>query len=123
MKKIQQTFTQTTLGSIIWIAILTTIFDFPEMTILKVVALGLIAGLVFGIAYPMLWQHASFKTRIKLTTSVLLNTVVGSLAVYIVSPLMFHWLQPALIGIFVLTVCLHLVGLSLYMRFEKRLIK
>ncbi|MEG0294961.1 hypothetical protein [Enterococcus sp.] len=123
MKKIQQTFTQTTLGSIIWIAILTTIFDFPEMTILKVVALGLIAGLVFGIAYPMLWQHASFKTSTKITISALINTVAGSLAVYLASPEMFHWLQPAFIGIFALTVCLHGVSLIVYTQIEKRLIK
>lgn len=120
MKKLQNSFTQTTLGSIIWLAVLTTIFNFPEMSLLQIIALGLLAGLVFGIAYPLLWQTTALKNRSKISLSALLNMITGSFAVYTVSPQMFDWLKPALPIILLLTLLLHSLGVYAYQIVEHR---
>lgn len=124
IKELKNSFTQTTLGSIIWIAILTSFFNFPETntqkTIWSVIGIGFIFGIIFGVLYPFLWNYATFTARIKIMMSSLINTIGGLSAVYLFSPMMFNYIKPYALAVFILTLIGHTLGFYFYSNFENK---
>ena len=124
IKELKNSFTQTTLGSMIWIAILTSFFHFPEtntqQTIWSVIGIGFIFGIIFGVLYPFLWNYATFTARIKIMMSSLINTIGGLSAVYLFSPMMFDYIKPYALAIFILTLIGHILGFYFYSSFENK---
>lgn len=124
INELKNNFTQTTLGAIIWLAILRTLFNFQETTALNpiwtVITIGLIFGLIFGIVYPFLWSYSTFKASLNITISTVFNTIGGLLAVYLFSPGMFNFIKPYVIGIVILTLLGHTIGFYFYSKFENR---
>ena len=124
INELKNNFTQTTVGSIIWIAILATIFNFQETTplhpIWTVIAIGCIFGFIFGVIYPFLWNYSTFKSGINIAISTVLNTIGSTLAVYLFSPTMFNFIKPYIIGIVLLTLIGHTLGFYAYSKMENR---
>ncbi|MHC5228452.1 hypothetical protein ACYSNW_09265 [Enterococcus sp. LJL99] len=122
--ELKNNFMQATLGTIIWITLLTTLFANPStLTILafwKLIAIGSILGLIFGVIYPFLWNYSTFKSLTNILISTLVNSIGGLLSLYLYSYDLFSFIRPYIFGIVLLTLVGHSIGFYFYSKVENR---
>ncbi len=73
---------------LIWIVFLISIFNLHEemvnfLYMWNLIGISVLMGIVFGIAYPYLWNYSTLKVTTKITISTLLNFCCGMGSVYL----------------------------------------
>lgn len=110
---------------LIWIVFLITIFNLHEeivnfLYMWNLIGISVLMGIVFGIAYPYLWNYSTLKVTTKITISTLLNFCCGMGSVYLFSPKVFEFIKPYLLLIFVLTLVGHIIGFYFFSNYENK---
>lgn len=122
--ELKNNFMQATLGTIIWITLLTTLLaNQSTLTILtfwKLIAISSILGLIFGVVYPFLWNYSTFKSLTNILISTLVNSIGGLLSLYLYSYDLFSFIQPYIFWIVLLTLVGHSIGFYFYSKIENR---
>lgn len=123
-KELKHNFMQATLGTIVWITLLITLLTTQSsMTILdlwKIIAIGSIFGLIFGVVYPFLWHYSTLKSSTNILISTFANSIAGLLSLYIYSVDLFSFIQPYIFWIIILTLVGHILGFYFYSNVANR---
>lgn len=110
---------------LIWITFFITIFNLHEekvsfLYIWNLIGISILMGIVFGIAYPYLWNYSTLKVTTKITISTFLNFFCGIGSVYLFSLKVFEFIQPYLLLILVLTLIGHIIGFYFFSKYENK---
>ncbi|MDM5230522.1 hypothetical protein [Lysinibacillus pakistanensis] len=110
---------------LIWIVFLISIFNLHEemvnfLYMWNLIGISVLMGIVFGIAYPYLWNYSTLKVTTKITISTLLNFCCGMGSVYLFSPKVFEFIKPYLLLILVLTLIGHIIGFYFFSKYENK---
>lgn len=110
---------------LIWIVFLITIFNLHEeivnfLYIWNLIGISVLMGIVFGIAYPYLWNYSTLKVTTKITISTFLNFFCCIESVYLFSPKVFEFIKPYLLLILVLTLIGHIIGFYFFSKYENK---
>ncbi|MCM3163381.1 hypothetical protein [Metabacillus litoralis] len=121
---LRQSFTQTALGSILWVFLLSTIvyqgLDIPFHYVWNLISIGVISGIIFGIIYPYLWGYATFKAQTNIILSTLINSFGSLLAVYLFSTDMFHLIKGYTVLFILLTLVGHIIAFYFYSKYQNK---
>ncbi|MDQ0229897.1 hypothetical protein [Metabacillus malikii] len=121
---LRNNFTQTALGSIIWVFILSTLayqgMNIPFNYVWNLITIGVISGIIFGIVYPYLWNYSTFKAPINIILSTLINSFGGFLVIYLFSVEMFHFIKGYVIFIVLLTLLGHIIAFYFYSKYQNK---
>ena len=127
LKTLKNSFTQATLGSLIWITLLATLFNFKQLVpfyyLWHIILIGVLFGLVFGVIYPYLWNYSTFKAVTNILISTVANLCCMFLAVKLYSTAMFQLVQPYWLGIALVTLEGHIVGFYFYSKYQNHQLK
>ena len=110
---------------LIWITFLITIFNLHEekvsfLYIWNLIGISILMGIVFGIAYPYLWNYSTLKVTTKITISTFLNFFCGIGSVYLFSLKVFELIKPYLLVILVITLIGHIIGFYFFSKYENK---
>ena len=110
---------------LIWIVFLITIFNLHEeivnfLYIWNLIGISVLMGIVFGIAYPYLWNYSTLKVTTKITISTFLNFFCCIGSVNLFSPKVFEFIEPYLLLILVLTLIGHIIGFYFFSKYENK---
>ena len=121
---LRHSFTQVTLGSIIWIFLLSTLvyrgLNIPFNYVWNLIGIGVISGIIFGIIYPYLWNFSTFKASINILLSTIINSFGGLLVVYLFSTDMFNLIKEYVIYFIILTLAGHIIAFYFYSKYQNR---
>lgn len=124
IKDLKNSFLQSSFLGMIWIVFLITIFnlheEIPFLYIWNLIGISILMGIVFGIAYPYLWNYSTFKVTTKIIISTLLNFFCGIESVYLFSPKVFEFVKPYLLLILVITLIGHIIGFYFFSKYENK---
>ncbi|MFJ7732232.1 hypothetical protein ACIQXF_10105 [Lysinibacillus sp. NPDC097231] len=125
IKDLKNSFLQVSFLGMIWIVFLITIFNLHEETvrflyIWNLIGISILMGIVFGIAYPYLWNYSTFKVTTKITISTFLNFFCCIESVYLFSPKVFEIIKPYLLLIVVITLIGHIIGFYFFSKYENK---
>ncbi|MGG5329516.1 hypothetical protein [Enterococcus sp. AZ163] len=124
IKHLKNNFMQAAFGSTVWIAFLTLFFTnqptVPVSFIWRLLAIGSLFGLVFGVVYPYLWEYSIFKARTTILLSTLFNTLCGFAVVYLYSVELFSQIRSFFFPVLLLTLIGHLIGFYFYSNYTNR---
>ncbi len=124
IKDLKNSFLQGSFLGMIWIVFLITIFNLhekiPFLYIWNLIGISILMGIVFGIAYPYLWNYSTFKVTTKIIISTLLNFFCGIESVYLFSPKVFEFVKPYLLLILVITLIGHIIGFYFFSKYENK---
>lgn len=124
IRQLKNSFMQAAFGSTVWVALLTLLFTnqttIPTSFIWRLLAIGSLLGLVFGVVYPYLWEYATFKARMNILLSTLFNTLCGFAVVFLYSAELFRRIQSFFLPILLLTLIGHLLGFYFYSNYTNR---
>jgi len=127
LKTLKNSFTQTSLGSIIWITLLTSIQNLnqtiPFHYIWNIILIGLLFGVIFGVVYPYLWNYSTFKSSINIFISTIVNVSCMYLSLKLYSTDMLNFINPYWVGIILLTLVGHIVGFYFYSKYQNNQLK
>lgn len=122
IRELGNSFKQASLGSIIWVSILITLFNKQQLVplsyIWNVLGIGLLLGFIFGVVYPYLWNYATLKAYITIVLSSILNTMTGFLAIYLYSTAAYLQIKPFILMVLGLTVVGHTLGFYFYRKIQ-----
>ena len=123
-KELKNNFTQTMLGTILWITLLTSFFSnqstFTLLSFWKIIIIGGIFGLIFGILYPFLWNYSTCKSITNIFICTITNASGGFLSLYLYSSQLFSFVQSYIFAILVLTLIGHIVAFYFYSKIQNR---
>lgn len=121
---LRHSFIQTTLGSIIWIFLLSTLvyrgLNIPFSYVWNLIGIGVIFGVIFGIIYPFIWNFSTFKASINILLSTIINSFGGLLVVYLFSTDMFNLIKEYTIIFILLTLVGHIMAFYFYSKYQNR---
>ena len=121
---LRHSFTQATLGSIIWIFLLSTLvyrgLNIPFNYVWNLIGIGVISGVIFGIIYPFMWNFSTFKAYINILLSTIINSFGGLLVVYLFSTDMFNLIKEYAIFFILLTLIGHIIAFYFYSKYQNR---
>lgn len=124
MRHLKNNFMQAAFGSTVWGALLTLLFTnqttVPVSFIWRLLAIGSLLGLVFGVIYPYLWEYSVFKARVNILLSTLFNTLCGFAVIALYSAELFSRIQPFFLPILLITLIGHLIGFYFYSNYTNR---
>lgn len=111
-------FMQTAFVTTLWIFGIVTLFAKESSVdvayVWRVLGAGTIAGLVFGVVYPYVWNYATWPAAANITVTTLTNVLAGFTAVYLCSPAMFRWILPYWWVVALLTLLGHVAAFYFY---------
>jgi len=126
-KTLKNSFTQTALGSTIWITLLASIQNFnqtiPFLFIWNILLIGLLFGLIFGVVYPYLWDYSTFKSSTNIAISTIINISCMYICLSIYSTDMLNFIKPYWLGVIFLTLIGHIVGFYFYSKYQNNQVK
>ncbi|GIN96897.1 hypothetical protein J6TS1_27670 [Siminovitchia terrae] len=125
IKDLKNNFLQVSFLGMIWIVFLITIFNLheeivPFLYIWNLIGISILMGIVFGIAYPYLWNYSTFKVTTKIIISTFLNFFCGIESVYLFSPKVFEFVKPYLLLILLITLIGHIIGFYFFSKYENK---
>lgn len=127
LKTLKNSFTQASLGSIIWIAALTSIQNFNQVIpfhyIWNILLIGLLLGVAFGVVYPYLWNYSIFRSSTNIFVSTIVNVSCMYLGLKLYSTDMLNFINPYWIGVIILTLIGHIVGFYFYSNYQSNQLK
>ncbi|MCY7438853.1 MULTISPECIES: hypothetical protein [Bacillus] len=118
IKELKHQFMQTAFVSIVWLTLILSITQWsssiPFHYVWHIIGIGTLAGIVFGVMYPLLWNYFTFPapTNILISTVINLGFQVGAVALY--STALLEWILPYFIGIAFLTLVGHIIAFLFY---------
>ncbi|MGE7114032.1 hypothetical protein [Lysinibacillus sp. NPDC047702] len=110
---------------LIWIVFLITIFKLHEeiinfIYIWNLIGISVLMGIVFGIAYPYLWNYSTLKVTTKIIISTFLNFFCSIGSVYLFSLKVFEFIKPYLLLILIITLIGHIIGFYFFSKYENK---
>jgi len=125
IKDLKNSFLSTTFWGLILIVFLMTIFNLHHemvnfLYIWNLIGISVLMGIVFGIAYPYLWNYSTLKVTTKITISTLLNFCCGVSSIYLLSLKVFEFIKPYLLVILVITLIGHIIGFYFFSKYENK---
>ncbi len=118
IKELKYQFMQTAFVSIVWLTLILSITQWsssiPFHYVWHIIGIGTLAGIVFGVMYPLLWNYFTFTapTNILISTVINLGFQVGAVALY--STAQLEWIKPYFIGISILTILGQIIAFIFY---------
>ena len=113
-------FFQTSFLTTLWVMLLITLTNFHTTIsfhyVWNIVAIGVLAGITFGIIYPYVWNYSTTKAAVNIVICTTVNLSMQFLVIYLFSKEMLAVIQPYMIGIAVLTLIGHLIAFYFYKR-------
>ncbi|POZ56793.1 hypothetical protein LYSIN_01576 [Lysinibacillus sphaericus] len=125
IKDLKNSFLSISFLGLIWIVFLMTLFNLHNemvnfLYIWNLISISVLLGIVFGIAYPYLWNYSTLKSTSKIIISTFLNFFCGVGMVYLVSVQMLAFIQPYLLLIFAITLIGHIIGFYFFSKYENK---
>ncbi|MFJ7666864.1 hypothetical protein ACIQXI_07135 [Lysinibacillus sp. NPDC097195] len=125
IKDLKNSFLSTTFWGLILIVFLMTIFNLHHemvnfLYIWNLIGISVLMGIVFGIAYPYLWNYSTLKVTSKITISTLLNFCCSVSSIYLLSLKVFEFIKPYLLVILVITLIGHIIGFYFFSKYENK---
>jgi uncharacterized membrane protein len=125
IKDLKNSFLSTSFLGLILIVLLMTIFNFHEelvnfLYMWNLIGISVLMGIVFGIAYPYLWNYSTLKVTSKITISTLLNFSSGVGSVYLFSAEVVGFIKPYLLLILAITLIGHIIGFYFFSKYENK---
>lgn len=124
IRHLKNNFMQAAFGSTVWVALLTLLFTdqmtIPISFIWRLLAIGSLLGLVFGVVYPYLWDYSVFKAHVNILLSTLFNTLCSFAVIFLYSKELFSLIQPFFLPILLITLMGHLLGFYFYSNYTNR---
>lgn len=124
IKKYADQFVRGTLGSLIWIMVLTTLFfGTPKVSLnffWKIIGIAVIVSLVFTVLYPYIWNYSIWSARLNIVVMSLLNFVTGYLSLYLYSIDLFKLMQPYWVMVLLVTFGLHVIIFFFWRRIQNK---
>lgn len=124
MKELKNSFMQAGFGTLLWISLLGMLFignqTIRVFDLWRVMGIGTIAALVFGIVYPYLWNYSTFKASTNILISTIFNVTAGFSCLYLFSPEMFKMVFPFSWAVVILTLVGHIIGFYFYSKVENK---
>lgn len=102
-----------------------TIFNLHEemihfFYIWNLIGISILMGIVFGIAYPYLWNYSTLKVAAKIMISTLLNFLCSAGSIYLFSPKAFEFIKPYLLLILGIMLVGHIIGFYFFSKYENK---
>lgn len=124
IKELKNNFMQVSFVTTVWIVLLATVF-LPNQQIQitdswRILGIGTLFGITFGIVYPYLWNYSTFKAPVNILISTLVNVSCGLGGLLLYSLSLFQFIQPYIIPIIILTCIGHIIGFYFYSKYENR---
>lgn len=120
MTQFKNSFFQTSFLTTVWVMVLITLSNFHTTVrfdyLWNIIAIGVLAGITFGIIYPYIWNYSTTKAPVNIVICTIVNVSMQFLAIYLFSKEMLSVIQPYMIGIAVLTLIGHLIAFYFYKR-------
>ncbi|MFJ5763800.1 hypothetical protein ACIP9C_00470 [Lysinibacillus sp. NPDC093210] len=125
IKDLKNSFLSTSFLGLILIVLLMTIFNLHEelvnfLYMWNLIGISVLMGIVFGIAYPYLWNYSTLKVTSKITISTLLNFFSGVGSVYLFSAEVVGFIKPYLLLILAITLIGHIIGFYFFSKYENK---
>ncbi|WP_339240644.1 hypothetical protein MKX40_07970 [Paenibacillus sp. FSL R5-0517] len=124
MTQLRHSFFQVFTMMTLWITLLATIFfgDLPiQMSYLwNIAGIALIAAVLFGVMYNILWNHFTLKPVWNIVISSTFNIAGGMAMVWLFSVDMFQFIAPWFPGMWLLSIVLHIIAFYFYARIDSR---
>lgn len=127
IKNLRDSFFQVFTGTTIWMSFLLTIFkerlNIQELTVgylWNIIGVGIISALLFGVMYNVLWNYLTLKPIWNVVISSICNTLGGFIAIRLISKGMFDFIINWIVGVFVLTLILHIITFYFYGKYENK---
>ncbi|UED82240.1 hypothetical protein FH508_0010175 [Lysinibacillus sp. CD3-6] len=125
IQDLKNSFLSTAFLGLILIVFLMTIFNLHEEVIhfhylWNLIGISVLMGIVFGIAYPYLWNYSTLKVTSKITISTLLNFFCSVGSVYLFSLDVFGFIKPYLLLFFAITLVGHIIGFYFFSKYENK---
>lgn len=124
IKQLKNNFMQAAFATTLWMALLITLFahqaTIPFSFIWRLLGMGCLFGLVFGVIYPYLWNYSTFKAQVNIALSTVANTLGGFGILYLFSWEMFVRIQPFFWLILLVTLLGHIAGFYFYSNYENK---
>ncbi|MHC5246978.1 hypothetical protein [Enterococcus sp. LJL90] len=118
MKELKNQFMQGAFLTIVWLTALMSLgFGNVNLNLFyfwHIIGIAVIAGGVFGVAYPYLWNYGTWSAPINILVMTLLNFLAGFAAVYLFSVEMFQLILPFWWAILLLNLILHVIAFYFY---------
>jgi len=125
LKNLKNNFLSTAFCGFILLVFLMTIFNLHHdmvnfLYIWNLIGISVLMGIIFGIAYPYLWNYSTLKVTAKITISTLLNFCSGVSSIYLLSLKVFDFIKPYLLVILVITLIGHIIGFYFFSKYENK---
>lgn len=124
IKELRSSFFQTSFITTVWLVLLVSIFNqnylLDVTAVWRLLLIGIIFGLVFGVLAPYLWDYATFSVTKNVLISTLANVLCGLTSIYLFSSEMFSFIIPWTPIIFMLTLIGHILGFYFYSKLENK---
>ncbi|MFJ7406282.1 MULTISPECIES: hypothetical protein [unclassified Lysinibacillus] len=125
IKDLKNSFLSTSFLGLILIVLLMTIFNLHEelvnfLYMWNLIGISVLMGIVFGIAYPYLWNYSTLKVTSKITISTLLNFSSSVGSVYLFSAEVVGFIKPYLLLILAITLIGHIIGFYFFSKYENK---
>lgn len=124
IKELRSSFFQTSFITTVWLVLLVSIFNqnylLDATAVWRLLLIGIIFGLVFGVLAPYLWDYATFSVTKNVLISTLANVLCGLTSIYLFSSEMFSFIIPWTPIILMLTLIGHILGFYFYSKLENK---
>lgn len=125
IKDLKNSFLQVSFLVLISTVSIITIFKLHEemirfFYIWNLIGISVLMGIVFGIAYPYLWNYSTLKVTAKIMLSTLLNFLCSSASIYLFSAKAFEFIKPYLLLILVIMLIGHIIGFYFFSNYENK---
>lgn len=125
IKDLKNRFLSVSFSSIVCIVFFITIFHLHEefvhfLYVWNLIGISVMMGIVFGIAYPYLWNYSTLKVTAKIAISTSLNFFCSTGSVCLFSLLAFDFIRPYLLLILVITLIGHIIGFYFFSKYENK---
>ncbi|MGG5180771.1 hypothetical protein ACQYAC_15930 [Bacillus sp. MM09(2025)] len=124
IKEMKNLFMQTSFVSIVWVTLILSLthqsVTIPFGYVWHIIAIGTLAGFVFGIMYPLLWNYLTFPAPVNILISTAVNLAFQLGAVALYSTALLQLIMPYFIGIAFLTLAAHIIAFLFYKKHQNQ---
>lgn len=123
-QQLKNQFMQASLGTIIWVSLLTTLGNFAGVVSFnyfwRIIGIGMIFGFLFGVFYPLLWNHFNFSVPVNIFLSTLINLACQFAVVRLYAEAMYQVVAPYVLAIALVTLVLHILFFYFYKKNQNK---
>ncbi|AVM22819.1 hypothetical protein [Bacillus pumilus] len=124
IKEMKNQFMQTSFVSIVWLTLILSMTNrsitIPFGYVWHIIAIGTLAGIVFGVIYPLLWNYFTFPAPVNILISTAVNLAFQLGAVALYSTALLELIMPYFIGIAFLTLAGHIIAFLFYKKHQNQ---